>query len=179
MAPALARKVVHGVVVPRTAGPNRAPRMSCARVPTMISVSAGDTRNQIAQRVATTAKPNQRAAKPQTSVIKNSYSRVVPGRSHQPLRRLRGTPSPVIATFLQESNEGKGRKVSPKPARTKVVQIILAPFGKNKTALRGSRAIVALPHSVVERRPFLHCVRRPGSNLRAYPQAQHHDHPAR
>jgi hypothetical protein len=29
-----------------------------------------DTRNQIAQRVATTAKLNQRAAKPQTSVIK-------------------------------------------------------------------------------------------------------------
>ncbi len=47
-----------------TAGPNKAPRMSCPSVPTMISVSAVDTRNQIAQRVATTAKLNHRAAKP-------------------------------------------------------------------------------------------------------------------
>jgi hypothetical protein len=47
---------------------------------------------------------------------------------------LRGTPSPIIATFIQESNEGKGRKVSPKPATTKVAQIILA-LGNNSKQL--------------------------------------------
>src|SRR5689334_9088828 len=76
MAPMPARNLTQDSSVPSTAEPIAAPMMSCAIVPTTISDSAVETRNQIDSRLATSASPTHKAANAQTLVI-----------AHLPFRR--------------------------------------------------------------------------------------------
>jgi hypothetical protein len=62
MAPAPAKNLTQGSLVASTSEPRNDPRISCASVPTMISVKAVETRNQSANSVARSANPSHRAA---------------------------------------------------------------------------------------------------------------------
>jgi hypothetical protein len=59
----------------------------------------------------------------------------------------------------------QGQKSFPNTGQNQGRGIILAPLATTKPRYEEVVQIVALPHSVVERRPPLHCVRRPGWNL--------------
>jgi len=70
MAPAPARKVTHSERAASASVPMATPMTSCATVPTTISLSAVETLNQIASRVATSARPTQIAATNHTVSIR-------------------------------------------------------------------------------------------------------------
>src|SRR5882757_3403575 len=63
------RNFTHDSSVPNRADPIAAPIINCAMVPTTISDSAVEIRNQIESRLAISARPNHNAASAQTPVI--------------------------------------------------------------------------------------------------------------
>src|SRR5271157_3919407 len=72
IAPRPERNLIQDSSVPSIADPTAAPIISCAIVPTTISDNAEETRSQIESRVATNARPSQRAARAQMPVIARS-----------------------------------------------------------------------------------------------------------
>src|SRR5580658_805544 len=107
IAPVPARNEIHEDVAPRAWVPINAPMINCATVPTTISESAVEIRNQIESSVATRAKTSQRAATSQTCSIRLALLLSIFG---EPLRRFEQKPPTTVTR--RRSHRPRGTELS-------------------------------------------------------------------